>query len=62
MFRDLFEISAFNLIPNAIIYEFENKPSKEEIDKINKKIKEYEILDPYSPIEENVTTIFNYVN
>ncbi|MDD7264019.1 MAG: ATP-binding cassette domain-containing protein [bacterium] len=62
LFRDLFEISAFNLIPNAIIYEFENKPSKEEIDKINKKIKEYEILDPYSPIEENVTTIFNYVN
>ncbi len=62
LFRDFFEISALNLIPNGIVYEFENKPNKEEIARINRLITDYKIYDPYEQINESVSEIFDYIN
>ena len=62
LFRDFFEISAFNLIPNSIIYEFDEKPSEEEIRYINNKFRDYNLIDPFKPINDSIDEVFYYVN
>lgn len=60
LFRDLFEVSVFKLIPNSIVFEFDNKPSIEEIKKINNSLFEYELIDPFEDVGQNVDKTFEY--
>jgi len=60
LFRDLFEVSVFKLIPNSIVFEFDNKPSVEEIKKINNSLFEYELIDPFEDVGQNVDKTFEY--
>lgn len=62
LFRDFFQISSFNLIPNSIVYEFKQKPSNEEINKINRAFPEYEIIDPFASINKTINETFSYLN
>ena len=61
-FRDLLETSSFYLIPNSIVYEFDKKPSKEIIEKINNSFHEYVLIDPYDQINNSVSEVFSYIN
>ena len=62
LFRDFFEISVFSLIPQAVVYEFNEKPSEKEIRLINNKFQEYELIDPFEPINNSVNEVFGYID
>lgn len=61
-FRDLLETSSFYLIPNSIVYEFNKKPNKERINKINNSMHDYVLIDPYDEINSSVNEVFYYIN
>lgn len=54
LFRDLFGISTFRLIPNSIILNTSNKISESELDKLNSMFDQYIFLNPLIEIEKSV--------
>lgn len=62
LFRDLFKISAFSLIPTSIIFETNGSMSKKDIEKLNGYFAEYEISNPILAIEESVNESMKFLN
>lgn len=62
LFRDIFEISPFYLIPNSVIYEFNNKPNAKFIQDFNISFKDYELIDPFKDVNNSVGEVFQYLN
>ncbi|MFA6755675.1 MAG: ABC transporter ATP-binding protein/permease [Bacilli bacterium] len=62
LFRDLFQISSFSLLPNALVYEFSEKPSDELIEKLSSSFIEYEFNNPLEGIESGINSTLGYLN
>lgn len=54
MFRDLFNISSFRLIPISIIFEAENKVSEKDLEVLNSYFSDYEFKNPLIEIENSI--------
>ena len=54
LFRDLFKLSSFNLVPTSIIFESKTPLNKEEIKKINSYFSNYELSNPLYEIENSI--------
>lgn len=54
LFRDLFKISSFSLIPTSIIFETNNKLDQKDIDYINSFFSDYELTNPILTIEQSI--------
>ena len=61
LFRDLFKFSAFDLLTNAVVYEFENKVNKNDIDKLNGYYNDYIFCDPFSDVELGINDTLSYL-
>ena len=61
LFRDLFHVSSFNLLANSIVYELDETPSKEEIEKYNEYFKEYEFNDPLDMFSSGIEETLSYL-
>ena len=61
LFRDLFKVSSFRLIPNSIIFEMPEKVNEEELDKLNNFFEGYEFKNPLLEIEKSVTESTNFL-
>lgn len=54
LFRDLFRISSFRLIPNSIIFETEEKVDEKSLEKLNSLFADYEFKNPMLEIENSI--------
>ena len=54
LFRDLFKISSFRLIPNSIIFETEEKVDEKSLEKLNDLFADYEFKNPMLEIENSI--------
>lgn len=54
LFRDLFKVSSFRLIPNSIIFEMEERTTEEKLGKLNSLFEEYEFKNPLLEIEKSI--------
>ena len=54
LFRDLFKISSFRLIPNSIIFETEEKVDEKNLEKLNDLFADYEFKNPMLEIENSI--------
>ena len=54
LFRDLFKISSFSLIPTSIIFETNRKLSDRELGEVNSYFADYEISNPIHKIEKSI--------
>lgn len=54
LFRDLFKISTFNLIPSSIVFHMKEKMTKKEIENLNKVFGRYEFKNPLLEVEESI--------
>lgn len=61
LFRDLFQISSFDLIPNSVIYEFDEKISDTKLKKLNNSLNEYEFIDPLADFESGIGETMSYL-
>lgn len=64
LFRDLFKISSFRLIPNSIIFEMDNRVDEIQLEKLNSLFEEYEFKNPLLEIERSIeesTTFLRYI-
>ncbi len=64
LFRDLFKVSSFRLIPNSIILEMNEKIDEENLKKLNTLYDEYEFQNPLLEIEKSVnesTSFLRYI-
>lgn len=61
LFRDLFKISSFELIPNAIVYEMDNKVSNKFLDSLNKILIDYHFIDPLENIKLGIDETLIYL-
>lgn len=62
LFRDLFKISSFSLLPNSIIFETNDRMTKKDLDKVNNYFDEYEISNPLLEIEESIDDSMKFLN
>ena len=64
LFRDLFKISSFRLVPNSIIFEMNEKVGEEELKKLNSYFGDYEFKNPLLEIENSIeesTSFLRYI-
>lgn len=61
LFRDFFNISSFKLLPNSIVYEFEEAPTTEQINKYNEYFEEYEFKDPLDMFSSGIEETLSYL-
>lgn len=61
LFRDLFKVSPFNLIPNGFVYELENELDEVSLNKINSLIDGYKFLNPMIDIRKTINEILQYL-
>jgi len=54
LFRDLFKVSGFNLVPTSIIFETKNSLNADEIAKFNEYFSNYELSNPLYEIEKSI--------
>ena len=54
LFRDLFKISSFRLIPNSIIFETEEKVDEKSLEKLNDLFADHEFKNPMLEIENSI--------
>ncbi len=61
LFRDLFKINGFYMIPSSIIFITDSDIKDERIDKINKYLSEYKLTNPMSTINNSINEVLLYL-
>ena len=54
LFRDIFKLSCFNLIPNSIVFEMDHSVEEDELKKLNSLFADYEFKNPLVEISKSI--------
>jgi len=61
LFRDIFQISSFDLSINSIVFELDEKMTDESINKINSSLVDVKFINPLDGFENGISETLNYL-